>query len=391
MKKKIFVFIIGLVLFVIPSLNVGATTLKEYEDAVAKHTKELQEKESKIAKSKEEVAKVKENIASIEKQIKEAENQIKVLETEIDESNKKIEDKKEESKRLMKYFQVVNSENSYLEYIFGATSIQDMIYRLSVVEQLTDYNKKVVEELNRLIEENKKKKEELSNKEKELTELKAKLEEEKSRIEAEISGIEGTIPDTKGQIEFYKNRVSYYKNKGCKSNDVIGVTCDVPKRVTGGGFDNSSADAIIGANGFRYPVNGGRISCGYNQFCVGHLHKGLDITKRCGAVIYPVAAGRVYYVGNTLDTYHAYMVIIVHNVNGRLVFSQYAHVQSNIPVRVGQDVDINTPIAYMGSTGWSTGCHLHLEMSQDKGWGYNAKYNEYKGHIINPFDYVPRP
>ena len=85
------------------------------------------------------------------------------------------------------------------------------------------------------------------------------------------------------------------------------------------------------------------------------------------------------------------MVLIVHNVNGRLVFSQYAHVQPNIPVSVGQTVDTNTVIAYMGSTGYSTGCHLHLEMAEDYGWGYNGKYNQYINHIINPFKYVPRP
>lgn len=387
-RNSIILIIIAISFIALPK-DVSATTLKEYEDAVAKYTKELQEKESKIAKSKEEVAKVKENIKSIEKQMRDVEEQIKTLEKEIEESNKKIDDKKEESKRLMKYFQVVSGENSYLEYIFGATSIQDMIYRLSVVEQLTDYNEQVVKELNRLIEENKKKKEELSNKKKELSNLKVKLEAEKERIEAEISGIEGTIPDTKGQIAFYKNRVSYYKNKGCKSNDVIGVTCDVPKKVTGGG--NSSVEspgAIINANGFRYPVDGGKISWNY-----GGAHKGVDITKNrtCGAPIHPVAAGRVYYVGNTLDVYGAYMVIIVHNYNGRLLFSQYAHVQPNIPVRVGQDVDISSTIAYMGTTGYSTGCHLHLEMSLDKGWGYNASYYEYIRHIINPFQYVPRP
>lgn len=390
-KNKFYILVILLVAISFLALpkDVSATTLKEYEDAVAKYTKELQEKENKIARSKEEVAKVKANIASIEKQMREVEEQIKTLEKEIDESNKKIDEKKEESKRLIKYFQVVNGENSYLEYIFGATSIQDMIYRVSVVEQLTDYNEQVVKELNRLIDENKKKKEELSNKEKELANLKINLEKEKERIEAEISGVEGTIPDTKGQIAFYKNRVSYYKNKGCKSNDVIGVTCDVPKKVTGGGgTGNVSAGAIIGTNGFRFPVDGGGISWGY-----GGVHKGVDITKNrtCGAPIHPVAAGRVYYVGNTLDTYGAYMVIIVHNLNGRLLFSQYAHVQSNIPVRVGQDVDISSTIAYMGTTGYSTGCHLHLEMALDKGWGYNASYYEYIRHIINPFTYVPRP
>ena len=58
----------------------------------------------------------------------------------------------------MKYFQIVESDNAYLEYIFGAETITDMIYRMSVVEQLTEYNHKIMKELNQLIEENIKKK-----------------------------------------------------------------------------------------------------------------------------------------------------------------------------------------------------------------------------------------
>jgi len=370
--------------------KVNATTLKEYEDAVAKYTAELKAKEAKIAKSKEEVAEVKRNITSIENQISAAKEEISKLEEEIEQSNKEIEKKDEESKRIVAYYQIENGNKAYLEYVFGATSITDMIYRISVVEQLTEYNDNVMKELQRLVEENKKKKEELVKKQQELSELKTKLESEKERILQEISGVEGTIPDTKGQIAFYQQRVNYYKNKGCKSNDVIGVTCDVPKKVTPSGGGNVPAGALIGENGFRYPIDGGAISWTYGD----GGHKGIDITKNrtCGAPIHPVAAGRVYYVGNTLDYYHAYMVIIVHNLNGRLLFSQYAHVQPNIPVSVGQDVDINSTIAYMGSTGYSTGCHLHLEMALDKGWGYNAaSYNEYVKHIINPFRYVPRP
>ena len=82
------------------------------------------------------------------------------------------------------------------------------------------------------------------------------------------------------------------------------------------------------------------------------------------------------------------MVIIVHNVNGRLVFSQYAHL-SGYAVSSGQDVSVGQTIGYMGNTGYSFGCHLHLEMSEDYGWNYNSSYYTYIKHIINPFKYVP--
>ena len=385
MKKILVVIIPILVLTLLIPINVKAVTLKEYEDAVARYTKELQEKESKIARGKEEIEKVKKTIAETENKITATEKEIQELQDEIERCNKEIEKKNKESKNIISYYQISNGENAYLEYAFGAKDITDMIYRMSVVEQLTEYNDKVMKELKQLIETNKKKTEELNKKTEELKELKKKLESEKERIEQEVSGVEGTVPSTKGQIALYQQRVNYYKSRGCKSNDVIGVTCDKPPASSGNG--TVPAGAVIGANGFRFPVNGGRISWGYGS----GGHKGVDITRGCGTPIYAVAPGRVYYKGNSLDRYGAYMVMIVHNVNGKLVFSQYAHVLPNIPVSVGQDVDIGTVVAYMGSTGYSTGCHLHLEMSQYYGWGYNGKYSQYVSNIISPWTYVPRP
>ena len=386
-KKKIVVLILLLTITMIIPENTKAVTLREYENAVEKYTKELQEKEAKIAKGKEEIAQVKQNIANITKQIEDAENEIAKLQAEIEESNREIEKKDKESKKIIEYYQIENGNNAYLEYVFGATSITDMIYRMSVAEQLTEYNDGIMKELRRLIDENTKKKAELAQKEEELKDLKTKLEAEKERIEKEVSGVEGTVPSTKGQIALYQQRVDYYKSKGCKSDDVIGVTCDIPPKVTPSGGGSVTPGAIIGANGFRFPVNGGRISWGYGS----GGHKGVDITRGCGTPIYAVAPGTVYYRGNTLDNYGAYMVLVVHNVNGRLVFSQYAHVQPNIPVSVGQFVDTNTVVAYMGSTGYSTGCHLHLEMSQYYGWAYNGTYWQYTNNIISPWNYVPSP
>ena len=387
MKKILIVIIPILVLTLLIPVNVKAVTLKEYEDAVARYTKELQEKESKIARGKEEIEKVKRTIAETQAKIETTEKEIQELQEEIERCNREIEKKDKESKNIISYYQVSNGENVYLEYAFGAKDITDMIYRMSVVEQLTDYNDKVMKELKALIETNKKKTEELNKKTEELKELKKKLESEKERIEQEVSGVEGTVPSTKGQIDLYQKRVNYYRSKGCKSNDIIGVTCDIPPAVhPSSGGSGVSAGAVIGENGFRFPVNGGRISWGY-----GGGHKGIDITRGCGTPIYAVAPGRVYYVGNGLDLYGAYMVLIVHNVNGRLVFSQYAHVQPGIPVYVGQSVDTNTIVAYMGSTGYSTGCHLHLEMSRNYGWAYNGTYNQYVNSITSPWNYVPSP
>ena len=68
-----------------------------------------------------------------------------------------------------------------MEYVFGAESVTEMVYRLSVVEQLTEYNQKVMNELDELIKTNKAKSAELATKKEELKSLKAKLESEKRK------------------------------------------------------------------------------------------------------------------------------------------------------------------------------------------------------------------
>lgn len=382
-KRKLNIIIIVVILMnlIIIPVNTSATTLKEYEDQVAKYTAELNDKKNQIAQSEKEIANIKVKIREIKNQIQDCYNQMNQLQQEIDKSNEEINQKQKEIKSIIKYYQLSNSGNAYLEYILGAESITDMIYRLAVSEQMTNYNETVTKQLNELIEKNKQKKNDLDSKQKELGKLNSSLYEEQQKIEEDISSVEGTMPSTTNQLAYYQKRVAYYKAKGCKSNDVIGVTCDIPVKVSGGGSGN-----VVAANGFRFPVPGGKVTQDYGN--AGH--KGTDIGRYCGAPIYAVANGTVYYVGSDKDKYGAKMVLVVHSVNGKLVFSQYAHL-SGYNVSEGQTVTTNTVIGYMGNTGYSFGCHLHLEMSEGIGWDYPdlGNYGRYVGNIINPFKYVP--
>ena len=104
-KSKIILLAILILTIIIIPKDTKAVTLKEYEDAVEKYTKELKEKEAKIARGKEEIEKVKKNIAETEGKIEEAEKEIERLQQEIEECNIKIEQKNNESKKIMEYYQ----------------------------------------------------------------------------------------------------------------------------------------------------------------------------------------------------------------------------------------------------------------------------------------------
>ena len=124
------------------------------------------------------------------------------------------------------------------------------------------------------------------------------------------------------------------------------------------------------SKGFIWPTIGGHVSCpiwGYKG------HTGVDIAG-CGygSNIYASAAGTVVKVkwGNTGYGYH----VIINHGNG--IQTLYAHM-SNIYVKNGQYVNQGDIIGAMGSTGNSTGTHLHFEV-------------RINGQYVNPLNYVSR-
>lgn len=384
--------------------NASAKTVSDLEKEVAKYTAELQAKKDKIAKNDAEVAEIKKNITKIEGQITEAENEIKRLEDEIDKSNKEIENKKEQSKKIMKYFQIMRSGNTYLEYIFEAESITDMIYRISVVEQLTEYNQNVVKELNQLIIENNTKKQQLKNKQSELSNLKKQLESEKERIDADTANIKVGMPTIEVQIESAKSQVKYYKSLGCGATEDI-VSCQVRRM-------NNSGISLPSTNGWYRPITSGYVT----QFKVGG-HLGYDIGNydNPSIEIYPVADGQLIFAG--YDSAGALIVVLRHKSGNTFYYSTYAHMSSfsgtvspyvksygasrNGYLTImdskgnfnGPIISKDTPIGRMGSTGNSTGPHLHLEImtcSWRKGGGC-SNYGEYTSSSVNPGNLIAFP
>lgn len=113
----------------------------------------------------------------------------------------------------------------------------------------------------------------------------------------------------------------------------------------------------LGKGDFAWPVPSHRkISSNFGRRW-GRRHEGIDIPAPKGTPIVASAAGRVKYSGNKVRGY-GNMVVIEHP--GK-VFSIYAHNSQNI-VKTGAQVKRGQMIARVGSTGRSTGNHLHFEI-----------------------------
>ena len=109
------------------------------------------------------------------------------------------------------------------------------------------------------------------------------------------------------------------------------------------------------AGSYRWPLDAGIISSEYGQRS-GRMHKGLDIAADSGEPVYAVAAGEIIYAGDGLRGY-GNVIIVRHD---RKVSSLYAH-NSSLKVRRGDAVHQGDLIALLGSTGHSTGPHVHFE------------------------------
>ncbi|MHC5794987.1 M23 family metallopeptidase [Lacisediminihabitans sp. FW035] len=94
------------------------------------------------------------------------------------------------------------------------------------------------------------------------------------------------------------------------------------------------------------------------------FHEGVDFIPGAGTPIGAIADGTVTYAA--YDGNFGYHVIIDHNINGQKVQSLYAHMLAgSIKVVVGQQVTVTQELGLVGSTGHSTGAHLHLEVHLD--------------------------
>ena len=139
--------------------------------------------------------------------------------------------------------------------------------------------------------------------------------------------------------------------------------------------DGSGGGSLGGSGAFIRPV-GGSISSGFGYRSdpmtgVQTFHAGIDFGVGCGTPIKAAGNGTVIFAGgNTSDGYGLHVII---NHGGGLV-TLYGH-QSAIAVGEGQAVTAGQVIGYVGSTGKSTGCHLHFEVRQN-------------GNPVNPLGYL---
>lgn len=387
MKKafRIFLIILLIVPYFLKPVNVSAKeaeTLRELREQLKKLQNEKTATDNSKKQTQAEIQANRNSVYKANKEIEQAEVDIKEAEEEIVASNKEIEVTTAETEELLKYTQIMQGNSAYIEYVSGASSLTDMIMRLSAVEQIADYNQEKLEELEELIRYNEQLKIDLKAKEEN---LKAKIVTYEQSIETlgvDLTKLTEFADDINDQIKNQKNLIQSYVDMGCKEDQLLTECVAISNN---SGWKKPLSKGIITSNwGYRVsPITG-----------VRKFHHGVDIGGNGeGTNVYAAASGTVAAI--TVKSSCGGNIVYIHSyVNGKPYTHYYAHLLS-YNVKVGQKVTTATVIGKVGggskTRSWdrcSTGAHLHFGISNGfylgGGAGSYYSYNSFVAKSVKP-------
>lgn len=285
-------------------------------------------------------------------QINQKELEISNQEQVIAEKQAQIDERWGDFKDRMQAMQVMHDSGA-VAMITSAQSLYDLLTFSTTLQQVSEKDTEVLEEMNQQKAELEAEKQELEQAMAELESAKAALEDKSDQLSANIQAQDATISkldaDAKAQEQVVEEKQ--------KIADAAEAAYEQWVQ------QNASSGSGVCAEGFIWPLPGaGRVTTefGADQWVNGVFssgHKGLDIAIAGGTPIYAAHNGTV---AATTGHWSYGNVVMIDNGDG--VSTLYAHMQSAAIVSVGQTVTQGQVIGYVGSTGNSSGNHLHFEV-----------------------------
>lgn len=351
-------------------INSFAASYSELEDELAQKQAELK----KLQAEKADQQKIKN---ALDAQIDTLQRQIDLCNAEIRDFNKSIADNErliseknaeisdsiEAFRKRIRNIYMSGSTAGGLEILLGAESFSDFLVLSEYTSNMSRRDRKLIEKLEETIAQIKKISEEnegLIAKQNEIKETlrvkQAQLDTQVAAVNKIINNLSSEAADTQKDIDAIKKEMQ-----------------EALKPSTSGG------NQVFADGQFIWPVPGNYGISSYFGSRWGSWHKGLDISNGGikGKAVVATADGTVYIAksgcphnyGKSRSCgcgggYGNYVAVDHGSYNGTNYRTLYGHM-STITVREGQTVKKGQVVGYVGSTGWSTGWHLHYEIIQN--------------------------
>lgn len=343
-----------------------------------------------------EVTLIYQQVQNLNEQLRQYNLLIAEKQAELDDLQAQQNDLLEHYKQRLRAMQE-QGDISYWAVIFRANSFSEMLNRISMVEEIAKSDQRMMEEIRTLASDVLSAKETLAAEKVTVEEKKTELAAAEEELEAKRAESEKLLDELIANAELLDADMEKYdamKNelaeeiaqKEKEYNEKVEAERraqeEANKNNNGGGSSGgSSGGGTTGDGSFLYPLPR---SCG--SWCTSPygyryhpisgtytFHSGVDLAASGGTPIYASKSGTVTTAAYAQYSWGNYVVIN----HGDGYSTLYAHMRY-YAVSVGEHVNQGDVIGYVGTTGNSTGNHLH----------FNVYYN---GSLQNPFDYVSVP
>ena len=327
------------------------------------------------------IASVQNSIGQKEQEISAKETEIAEKETEIEEKELEIQDQWSDFKKHMAAMQELRDGGS----VAMLSSVNDLYELLTFNEVMQDISVKDTEILDTM----KAARESLVNDRTQLVAERTQLQNKKAELSAQNKQMQSKQNELNSSVK--EARLSAAEAQQAQKNAQAAIESDemnyeaVKKEIQKLIAAAAASKPQLSFSGFICPLKSyTRISSEYGWrknpvSGVNKLHAGTDFAAPGGTPIYAAASGYVQVAGWSSGGYGNY-VIIYHGkmTDGNAYSTLYGHMRS-VATSAGKYVKQGELIGYVGSTGNSTGNHLHLEV-----WKGGSKAN-----AVNPRGYIP--
>ena len=321
-----------------------------------------------------------EELSKLMADIETKEVQIKNTEAELQEAEVEEAEQYEAMKLRIKYM-YEKGDSSFVDLLLEAKTLSELMNKAEYVGQISEYDRRKLDEYEETKERIAETKIILETEHAELLDMQEQTEAKHATVEelmiakqAEIKSVESKIAEAKDEV------TAYAKDLKAQENSIKAIEAEIKRKeaeakkkaeASGQTYKTKS----IGDIKFVWPCPAsGRITSKFGGRTsptkgASSNHKGIDIGAATGSNIIAAAAGEVVV---STYSYSAGNYVMLNHGGG--VYSVYMHA-SKLLCKVGDTVKQGQVIAKVGSTGYSTGPHLH----------FGIRVN---GTYVNPSQYV---
>ena len=337
------------------------------EKEIAQLKKDKAEQNAIKTKLDQQIAVTQEKISACTRLINSYKSEIKKFEAEIAAKQAEIEDTKFLFRQRMRSIYMSGSTNNDLLVLLDAEDFSDYLALSEVSRTISAHDKKIVNEIVDAISLINKSQKAINEKMAAQNEIKKSLANEQAKLknqQSEISGVIATIDSDKSALEAKNKTYEAAINKLEKEVQAALAAAS-----------SSGKNPVFKSGKFTWPVPGFYNITSYYGYRVNpvsgiyKLHGGIDIASAgiYGRAIVAAADGVVVSAGWNSGGFGNWVVINHGTSGGNQFATLYAHMCRAPIVSAGQSVSAGQTIGYVGSTGNSTGNHLHFEVRVNGG------------------------